>query len=173
MLLIPWLVMVLITTCVDLLISMYLLIEAFFNPFLAVLFGIDVVILSINIYSWICVFSQYQEYCAGRGNPQVHGNRPLPEVEYMGERCGASNAARITNDSGATNSSTVSVVQSSSIPGVHSEMNSAEESLVQYRSHDEKKLTEKDSTLDASNIQENDHSSMVLIMDPENIKEIV
>ncbi|GFX00135.1 hypothetical protein TNCV_296241 [Trichonephila clavipes] len=48
MLLIPWLVLVLITTCVDLLISLYLLIEAFFNPFLAILFAIDFVILSLN-----------------------------------------------------------------------------------------------------------------------------
>ncbi|GFQ68488.1 hypothetical protein TNCT_67971 [Trichonephila clavata] len=49
MLLIPWMVLVLITTCVDLLISLYLLIEAFFNPFLAILFGIDFVILSLNV----------------------------------------------------------------------------------------------------------------------------
>ncbi|GFQ85099.1 hypothetical protein TNCT_335041, partial [Trichonephila clavata] len=48
----------------------------FFNPFLAILFGIDFVILSLNTYSLICVFSQYQEYCAGRGNPQIRGNRP-------------------------------------------------------------------------------------------------
>ncbi|GBM19169.1 hypothetical protein AVEN_79885-1 [Araneus ventricosus] len=50
----------------------------------------------------------------------------LPEVEYLGDRCGASNAARLTNDSAATHSSTISVVQSSSVPAVHSDINSAE-----------------------------------------------
>ncbi|GFR12596.1 hypothetical protein TNCT_228991 [Trichonephila clavata] len=96
----------------------------------------------------------------------------LPEVEYVGERSGISNAARITNDSGATNSSTISVVQSSSIPGVHNEVNSAEDASVQQRNSEEKKLNEKkDSAFDASLIQQNHHSSMALIIDPENNKE--
>ncbi|KAF8794323.1 hypothetical protein HNY73_002314 [Argiope bruennichi] len=124
MLMVPWLVLVLVTTLVDLLISMYLLIEA--------------------SYSLVCVYSQYQEYCAGRGNPQVGGNRQLPEVEYHDERGGMVNAPRVANDSAATHSSTVSVVQSSSAPAVHSDSgtNSAEEGSAQYRNAEDNNLSE-------------------------------
>ncbi|GIX71113.1 hypothetical protein CDAR_283161 [Caerostris darwini] len=92
-------------------------------------------------YSLICVYSQYQEYRAGRGNPQVRINRPLPEVEYHAGKSGASDAVRIINDSGATNSSTISVGQSSSVPAVHSDINSTEESSVQCRNTEDTLLT--------------------------------
>ncbi|CAL1265517.1 unnamed protein product [Larinioides sclopetarius] len=84
-LMIPWLGLVFVATFVDLLISLHLLIKALFNPFLVILFAVDFIILSLNTYSLICVYSQYQEYCAGRGNPQVRGNRPECHSYYWEE----------------------------------------------------------------------------------------
>ncbi|XP_044733163.1 uncharacterized protein LOC123295778 isoform X4 [Chrysoperla carnea] len=54
-----------------------------FNPSTAILFTIDFFLLSLNVYSFLCVVSQYQEYQAGRGTAQYHLEH-VPCVEYIG-----------------------------------------------------------------------------------------
>lgn len=122
-----------------------------------ILLLIIIIIIFEQIYCIVCVYSQYQEYCAGRGYPVARGHQvnyssnihnvkfsylkyfaifsqhlrnlmvvlhlirtkqllyylQVPQVEYRSERCFLSGTTRVTNDSGATNSSSISVVQSS------------------------------------------------------------
>ncbi|XP_071039205.1 uncharacterized protein [Parasteatoda tepidariorum] len=113
MLLIPWLVSVLLATVLDALMAIYLIVEASYEEHLIVLFLSDVIILGLNVYSLLCVYAQYQEYCAGRGHPQFGGNRPLPPVEYHGNKYGLSKHSKLINESRVTNSSTISAMHSS------------------------------------------------------------
>ncbi|XP_035205390.1 uncharacterized protein LOC118180394, partial [Stegodyphus dumicola] len=62
-------------------------------------------------YCLVCVYSQYQEYVAGRGYPQARTGRPLPPAEYQRDGC-SSSVTKITNDSMALTQ------QSSAPPGV-------------------------------------------------------
>ncbi|KAG8177667.1 hypothetical protein JTE90_012447 [Oedothorax gibbosus] len=121
MLLIPWMVLVLITTVLDLLVSLYLLIDAMFSSFLAILFGIDFFILGLNVYCLICVYSQYQDYCDGR---EARGHRLLPPVEYLGHRDGDANLGRISADNGLSSS-----VTQTSVPTGYSDVTDVIEEL--------------------------------------------
>ncbi|XP_034254654.1 uncharacterized protein LOC117653234 [Thrips palmi] len=68
MLLLPWMVVVTVTGVVDVThITHVLITEANFKPEVAMLFTVDFFLLSLNVYSLLCVVSQYQEYKAGRG----------------------------------------------------------------------------------------------------------
>ncbi|XP_078042916.1 uncharacterized protein LOC144473163 [Augochlora pura] len=66
--LIPWIVIVTTTCIVDVAHCLYLFVAAStFDPANVMLFTLNFFLLCLNIYSLLCVISQYQEYMAGRG----------------------------------------------------------------------------------------------------------
>nr|XP_033328325.1 uncharacterized protein LOC117221446 isoform X2 [Megalopta genalis] len=66
--LIPWIVTVTTTCFVDVAHCLYLFAAAStFDPAKVMLFTLNFFLLCLNIYSLLCVVSQYQEYMAGRG----------------------------------------------------------------------------------------------------------
>ncbi|XP_023725111.1 uncharacterized protein LOC111874115 isoform X1 [Cryptotermes secundus] len=84
--LVPWILTVLLTMCVDVTHSVYLFVlqTTRFNPLTAMLFTLDFFLLCLNVYSLLCVISQYQEYKAGRGtaNSGAFLGRMAPQVRY-------------------------------------------------------------------------------------------
>ncbi|XP_076671755.1 uncharacterized protein LOC143370472 isoform X2 [Andrena cerasifolii] len=66
--LMPWIITVITTCLVDVAHSLYLFIVAStFDPTKVMLYTLNFFLLCLNIYSLLCVISQYQEYMAGRG----------------------------------------------------------------------------------------------------------
>lgn len=63
----PWLVSISLTTLLDVILSFYLIMEAVFDPFIAVLFVTDIFICALNVYCLLCVLSQYQMIQSGHG----------------------------------------------------------------------------------------------------------
>ncbi|KAK9301969.1 hypothetical protein QLX08_005881 [Tetragonisca angustula] len=66
--LIPWIIVIVTTCFIDMAHSFYLFITASaFDPTKVMLYTLNFFLLCLNIYSVLCVISQYQEYMAGRG----------------------------------------------------------------------------------------------------------
>ncbi|KAF3426418.1 hypothetical protein E2986_10811 [Frieseomelitta varia] len=66
--LIPWIIVIVTTCVIDMAHSFYLFITASaFDPTKVMLYTLNFFLLCLNIYSVLCVISQYQEYMAGRG----------------------------------------------------------------------------------------------------------
>ncbi|XP_064482339.1 uncharacterized protein LOC135395071 [Ornithodoros turicata] len=76
-LLLPWLVSISLNTLLDVVVLFYLTAESDFNPFIAVLFVTDIFIAVLNVYCFLCVSSQYEEYRCGR-TVHLHGEFPDP-----------------------------------------------------------------------------------------------
>nr|XP_042907229.1 uncharacterized protein LOC107450514 isoform X2 [Parasteatoda tepidariorum] len=112
-LMLPWLISVFSATLLDVLGALYLIIDSKYHEYLITLFIFDIIILGLNVYSLLCVFTHYKELCAGRGHPQVQINRSISLVEYPIENRTPSKKTPLVNDSGMTNSSTVSAANSS------------------------------------------------------------
>ncbi|XP_076330466.1 uncharacterized protein LOC143236081 [Tachypleus tridentatus] len=68
--LLPWVTTVSCTTAIDIVLSVYLLKDVVEMPYIGGLFIIDSLLACLNVYSVLCVVSQYQEYRAGRGRPE-------------------------------------------------------------------------------------------------------
>ncbi|KAG0414500.1 hypothetical protein HPB47_008343 [Ixodes persulcatus] len=66
LLLIPWLIVVSMTTLLDMVLSLYLITDLPVNPFVITMYVIDYILCAVNVYSILCVLSQYQEYAVGR-----------------------------------------------------------------------------------------------------------
>ncbi|XP_067141678.1 uncharacterized protein [Centruroides vittatus] len=82
LMLLPWIFSVSITTLLDVILSFYFFTEIEIDSFLAILFVIDTTICALNIYSILCVISQYQEYQAGRGRAGQFHISQQPVVQY-------------------------------------------------------------------------------------------
>ncbi|XP_043673402.1 uncharacterized protein LOC122631587 isoform X1 [Vespula pensylvanica] len=66
--LLPWIVNVITCSMIDIAHALYLIIVTTnFNPITAMLYTLNFFLLCLNVYSVLCVISQYQEYLAGRG----------------------------------------------------------------------------------------------------------
>ncbi|XP_043248499.1 uncharacterized protein LOC122395179 [Colletes gigas] len=66
--LVPWIVTVIATCIVDVAHSLYLFVAvSTFDPTKVMLYTLSFFLLCLNVYSLLCVVSQYQEYTAGRG----------------------------------------------------------------------------------------------------------
>ncbi|XP_073974745.1 uncharacterized protein isoform X2 [Rhodnius prolixus] len=92
-LLLPWMLSVVTTIVVDLTHSVYLFVleTLEFEPLTAILFTTDFFLLSLNIYCFLCVVSQYQEYKEGRGTADFEFiNRRVPGVRYVPQPTGTS-----------------------------------------------------------------------------------
>ncbi|XP_076379741.1 uncharacterized protein LOC117221446 isoform X11 [Megalopta genalis] len=81
--LIPWIVSVTTTCFVDVAHCLYLFVAAStFDPAKVMLFTLNFFLLCLNIYSLLCVVSQYQEYMAGRGTAAHDYEYRVPAVRY-------------------------------------------------------------------------------------------
>ncbi|KAL6261504.1 hypothetical protein P5V15_006592 [Pogonomyrmex californicus] len=84
MLLIPWIVAVITCGIIDVAHSLYLfIVTPDFNPTKVMLYTLNFFLLCLNIYSLLCVISQYQEYSAGRGTAAHDYEYRVPVVRYV------------------------------------------------------------------------------------------
>ncbi|XP_011873341.1 PREDICTED: uncharacterized protein LOC105565085 isoform X2 [Vollenhovia emeryi] len=69
MLLIPWIITVITSSVIDVTHSLYMVIVTpdSYHPPKLMLYTLNFFLLCLNMYSVLCVISQYQEYSAGRG----------------------------------------------------------------------------------------------------------
>ncbi|KPI96221.1 hypothetical protein RR46_06955 [Papilio xuthus] len=83
-LLLPWIVSMALETLVEVINLVYLfyLQTLNFNPITSFLFTLDFFIIVLNVYTMLCVISQFQEYLAGRGTAAFDNNDRLASVQY-------------------------------------------------------------------------------------------
>ncbi|XP_046411622.1 uncharacterized protein LOC124175424 isoform X1 [Neodiprion fabricii] len=109
-LLIPWIFTVITFSVVDITHSMYVCFMNLvpFNPITAMLFTLDFFVVCLNVYSLLCVISQYQEYVAGRGTAADDCEYRVPAVRYAVQptttatSCLSSRRAPTNNETRAT-----------------------------------------------------------------------
>ncbi|XP_022239420.1 uncharacterized protein LOC111085390 [Limulus polyphemus] len=81
--LLPWIVVISITTLLHLILALYFITDSSMNIILGILFATDLAICAINVYCLLCVISQYQEYVEGHGVPRQHCNfQSIPVVRF-------------------------------------------------------------------------------------------
>ncbi|XP_050586696.1 uncharacterized protein LOC126920393 isoform X2 [Bombus affinis] len=81
--LIPWIIVIVTICFIDVGHSLYLFIAAStFDPTKVMLYTLNFFLLCLNIYSVLCVISQYQEYMAGRGTIADDYEYRVPAVRY-------------------------------------------------------------------------------------------
>ncbi|KAK7075401.1 hypothetical protein SK128_004807, partial [Halocaridina rubra] len=82
--LLPWLADIILIILLDLISVGYIVYQEHMNmnPVVALIYTIDFFVLVLNVYSVMCVISQYQEYLAGRGTARDDGNRSPPSIRY-------------------------------------------------------------------------------------------
>ncbi|XP_046411623.1 uncharacterized protein LOC124175424 isoform X2 [Neodiprion fabricii] len=87
---------------------LYGLFKVPFNPITAMLFTLDFFVVCLNVYSLLCVISQYQEYVAGRGTAADDCEYRVPAVRYAVQptttatSCLSSRRAPTNNETRAT-----------------------------------------------------------------------
>ncbi|XP_043673403.1 uncharacterized protein LOC122631587 isoform X2 [Vespula pensylvanica] len=82
--LLPWIVNVITCSMIDIAHALYLIIVTTnFNPITAMLYTLNFFLLCLNVYSVLCVISQYQEYLAGRGTAADDTDYRVPVVRYV------------------------------------------------------------------------------------------
>lgn len=82
-LLIPWIISVSFATSLDFILSFYLLTESFLEPVLLCLFIVDMTICFLNIYSIICIISQYQVYSTS-GSDSAYPQTQVQHSSHQG-----------------------------------------------------------------------------------------
>ncbi|XP_031775005.1 uncharacterized protein LOC100863236 isoform X2 [Apis florea] len=108
--LVPWIIVVITTCFVDVAHSLYLFIVAStFDPTKVMLYTLNFFLFCLNIYSVLCVISQYQEYVAGRGTAADDYEYRVPAVRYAVQpptttatSCPSSRRAATNNETKAT-----------------------------------------------------------------------
>ncbi|XP_016845896.1 uncharacterized protein LOC100680166 isoform X2 [Nasonia vitripennis] len=82
--LVPWICIVIVCSIVDIshLIYLFFFVSLDFNPITAMVITLDFFLLCLNMYSVLCVISQYQEYAAGRGTASDDCEHRAPAVRY-------------------------------------------------------------------------------------------
>ncbi|XP_044733826.1 uncharacterized protein LOC123296425 [Chrysoperla carnea] len=88
--LIPWIFTVSVHMIIDLVHSIYIFVMGPFKPVNAILWTMDFFHLSLYIYAFLCVVSQYQEYQAGRGTADYERQLRIPHVQYTAPTTGTS-----------------------------------------------------------------------------------
>ncbi|XP_029669198.1 uncharacterized protein LOC115239036 isoform X3 [Formica exsecta] len=84
MLLLPWIIVIIVCGIIDIAHSLYLfIVTPEFNPARVMLYTLNFFLLCLNIYSLLCVISQYQEYLAGRGTAAHDYEYRVPVVRYV------------------------------------------------------------------------------------------
>ncbi|XP_053971902.1 uncharacterized protein LOC128872843 isoform X2 [Hylaeus volcanicus] len=81
--LMPWIITVIATCLVDVAHSLYLFVAvSTLDPTKVMLYTLSFFLLCLNVYSVLCVISQYQEYVAGRGTAADDYEYRVPAVRY-------------------------------------------------------------------------------------------
>ncbi|XP_015116051.1 uncharacterized protein LOC107040468 isoform X2 [Diachasma alloeum] len=94
------------------LLLLYGLLKLGFSPISALVYTLDFFLLCLNIYSLLCVISQYQEYTAGRGRASDDCEHRIPAIRYAVQptttatSCLSSRRTPTNNDSKLTTSTT-------------------------------------------------------------------
>ncbi|XP_077557882.1 uncharacterized protein LOC144173270 [Haemaphysalis longicornis] len=86
LLLIPWLSVVSMTTLLDVVLSVYFVLDLRIDPFVVAMYVVDYTLCSVNIYAILCVLSQYQEYAVGRRAMGQKGRAALPVLSGYSSR---------------------------------------------------------------------------------------
>ncbi|XP_077557884.1 uncharacterized protein LOC144173271 [Haemaphysalis longicornis] len=86
LLLIPWLSVVSMTTLLDVVLSVYFVVDLRIDPFVVVMYVVDYTLCSVNIYAILCVLSQYQEYAVGRRAMGQKSRAALPVLSGYSSR---------------------------------------------------------------------------------------
>ncbi|XP_015116048.1 uncharacterized protein LOC107040468 isoform X1 [Diachasma alloeum] len=113
-LMLPWICSVITCSIVDISHTLYLFCSASlgFSPISALVYTLDFFLLCLNIYSLLCVISQYQEYTAGRGRASDDCEHRIPAIRYAVQptttatSCLSSRRTPTNNDSKLTTSTT-------------------------------------------------------------------
>ncbi|XP_011313988.1 uncharacterized protein [Fopius arisanus] len=111
---IPWICSVITCSLVDISHTLYLFCSSSlgFSPISALVYTLDFFLLCLNIYSLLCVISQYQEYTAGRGRASDDCEHRIPAIRYAAQptttatSCLSSRRTATNNDSKPTTSTT-------------------------------------------------------------------
>ncbi|XP_025154105.1 uncharacterized protein LOC105192637 isoform X2 [Harpegnathos saltator] len=107
MLLIPWIIVVIACGFVDVAHSLYLIFVApNFIPATVMLYTLNFFLLCLNVYSLLCVISQYQEYLAGRGTAAHDYEYRVPVVKYVTQPPTTTATSCLSSRRGATNNET-------------------------------------------------------------------
>ncbi|XP_032688256.1 uncharacterized protein LOC116852235 isoform X2 [Odontomachus brunneus] len=107
MLLIPWIIAVIACGFVDVAHSLYLFfVTPNFNPTTVMLYTLNFFLLCLNVYSLLCVISQYQEYLAGRGTAAHDYEYRVPVVRYVTQPPTTTATSCLSSRRGATNNET-------------------------------------------------------------------
>ncbi|KAG7187610.1 hypothetical protein KM043_016672 [Ampulex compressa] len=131
--LIPWIITVIACSVVDVAHSLYLfIVTSSFNPTTVMLYTLNFFLLCLNIYSLLCVVSQYQEYLAGRGTAADDCEYRVPAVRYTAHpptttvtSCLSSRKAPTNNETKATTTPTQSPVAGQNVLSVEKSPSSA------------------------------------------------
>ncbi|XP_070513772.1 uncharacterized protein [Cardiocondyla obscurior] len=108
MLLIPWIITVITCGILDISHSLYLFVTSpDFHPSKLMLYTLNFFLLCLNIYSLLCVISQYQEYSAGRGTAAQDIEDRVPVVKYVTQpTTTTATTSCLSSRRGATNNET-------------------------------------------------------------------
>ncbi|XP_029035373.1 uncharacterized protein LOC114872390 isoform X2 [Osmia bicornis bicornis] len=105
--LIPWIIVVTTICFVDIGHSLYLFIAASsFDPTKVMLYTLNFFLLCLNIYSLLCVISQYQEYTNGRGTAADDYEYRVPAVRYATQPLTTTATSCLSSRRAATNNET-------------------------------------------------------------------
>ncbi|XP_034184364.1 uncharacterized protein LOC117606226 isoform X5 [Osmia lignaria lignaria] len=105
--LIPWIIVVTTICFVDIGHSLYLFIAASsFDPTKVMLYTLNFFLLCLNIYSLLCVISQYQEYTNGRGTAADDYEYRVPAVRYATHPLTTTATSCLSSRRAATNNET-------------------------------------------------------------------
>ncbi|KAH0948391.1 hypothetical protein HN011_001615 [Eciton burchellii] len=107
-LLIPWIIVVISCSVIDVSHSLYMLyVTPVFNPTTAMLHTMNFFLFCLNIYALLCVISQYQEYLDGRGTAADDYEYRVPVVRYVTQPpTTTATTSCLSSRKGATNNET-------------------------------------------------------------------
>ncbi|CAK9829295.1 hypothetical protein ANTRET_LOCUS6662 [Anthophora retusa] len=105
--LVPWIIIVITICFVDVAHSLYLFVAvSTFDPTKVMLYTLNFFLLCLNIYSVLCVISQYQEYMAGRGTAADDYEYRVPAVRYATQPPTTTATSCLSSRRAATNNET-------------------------------------------------------------------
>ncbi|KZC08292.1 hypothetical protein WN55_09196 [Dufourea novaeangliae] len=132
--LIPWIIVVITTCFVDVAHSLYLVVAvSTFDPTKVMLYTLNFFLLCLNIYSLLCVISQYQEYLAGHGTAADDYEYRVPAVRYATQPPTTTATSCLSSRRAATNNETKATATPTQSPTAGLNAHSLEKSPVSGR----------------------------------------
>ncbi|KOC63440.1 hypothetical protein WH47_01930 [Habropoda laboriosa] len=132
--LVPWIIIVITICFVDVAHSLYLFVAvSTFDPTKVMLYTLNFFLLCLNIYSVLCVISQYQEYMAGRGTAADDYEYRVPAVRYATQPPTTTATSCLSSRRAATNNETKTTTTPTQSPTAGQNTLSSERSPVAGR----------------------------------------